>query len=531
MGERDFSVFQRKDGAWICSYKVGDKWKQHRLAGLVETKPQAERVALAWLSTQKAAGALGTDAPLRDLVPKWIALRRASPKVSPATIGDNASHMRTWWLPAFGDVPFDRVGAADVRRVVEKMIAEGKAPNTIGHVTATLATFQADAGDEGWIAKRESIVNNGIVAKAMPEIENVAGKDVIWMSVDAAQSLIECSGIDADRRVRYVLGFTTGLRDGELAGLVWTDVDLDAETPFLRVRKALALRQKAGKVASLADPKTATSKRVMPLHPAAVEALRWWLAEGWLLHVGRDPMPTDAILPNTKGKAWRPKSAEMLRVDLEAAKLPTDCDGHAFTFQASRRSFATWLSDAGIDEETRSRLMGHRLSSTVAKHYTAPVMRKLGEAVRTIPLSWPPLCAACAPAQKPAAKPCAPPPRRALRATSRAPLAPAAVRADSLEVRGKNEVLDMGAGSDMFASASAPDGHLSSVVEQRFRKPSQPAARKRNEDAGACDLRLVAARTNGAADNEATPEPSFAQRVHNGMEALRLRRALGEGDW
>lgn len=60
-----------------------------------------------------------------------------------------------------------------------------------------------------------------------------------------------------------------GLRQGELLGLKWGDVDLEAGT--LRVRRTLTKAQ-GGPV--LSTPKTKGSRRTVKLSQTALEALR-----------------------------------------------------------------------------------------------------------------------------------------------------------------------------------------------------------------------------------------------------------------
>jgi integrase len=67
----------------------------------------------------------------------------------------------------------------------------------------------------------------------------------------------------------YVLAVSTGMREGELLGLKWADVDLEAGA--LRVRRTLT--RSGGKV-SLGEPKTKKSRRTVRLTPRAVEALK-----------------------------------------------------------------------------------------------------------------------------------------------------------------------------------------------------------------------------------------------------------------
>src|SRR5829696_5346060 len=67
----------------------------------------------------------------------------------------------------------------------------------------------------------------------------------------------------------YVLAVHTGLRQGELLGLKWGDVDLEAGT--LQVRRTLTTA-KGGPV--LSAPKTKGSRRTVKLSQTALEALR-----------------------------------------------------------------------------------------------------------------------------------------------------------------------------------------------------------------------------------------------------------------
>jgi integrase len=67
----------------------------------------------------------------------------------------------------------------------------------------------------------------------------------------------------------YVLAIHTGMREGELLGLMWEDVDL--ERGVLRLRRALV--REGGKV-TLGHLKTPKSRRSIRLTRAATDALR-----------------------------------------------------------------------------------------------------------------------------------------------------------------------------------------------------------------------------------------------------------------
>src|SRR5262249_3555375 len=68
----------------------------------------------------------------------------------------------------------------------------------------------------------------------------------------------------------YVLAVTTGMRQGELLGLRWADIDLDGAR--LTIRRSLQRQRGAGLV--FIEPKTARSRRPIVLSQRAVAALR-----------------------------------------------------------------------------------------------------------------------------------------------------------------------------------------------------------------------------------------------------------------
>jgi integrase len=90
------------------------------------------------------------------------------------------------------------------------------------------------------------------------------------LTPEQAKLLIQVAHESGDRlEALYVLAIHTGLRQGELLGMKWDDVDLDDGT--LQVRRTLA-RTKNGSV--FTSPKTSGSRRSVKLIQRATEALR-----------------------------------------------------------------------------------------------------------------------------------------------------------------------------------------------------------------------------------------------------------------
>ena len=64
---------------------------------------------------------------------------------------------------------------------------------------------------------------------------------------------------------------TTGMRRGEVLGLRWSDVDLDAGTVTIR-----STRIRYGTTITTSTPKTARGNRTIAIGPATAAALRAW---------------------------------------------------------------------------------------------------------------------------------------------------------------------------------------------------------------------------------------------------------------
>ena len=88
------------------------------------------------------------------------------------------------------------------------------------------------------------------------------------MTPAQAQTLLDAARGDKYEAL-YTIALWLGLRQGEILGLRWEDIDFDART----LRVEMALTPVDGKL-ELAAPKTESSRRTLPLPPALVTTLR-----------------------------------------------------------------------------------------------------------------------------------------------------------------------------------------------------------------------------------------------------------------
>ena len=155
---------------------------------------------------------------------------------------------------------------------------------------------------------------------------------------------------------------TTGMRRGEVLGLRWTDVDLEART--VRIQST---RIRYRSTIATSTPKTARGNRTIAVGPAIIAALRAWkrqqtaerllLGEAWS-DVG------GLVVTNIDGSAPNPEAFSNLFADLaRRAGLP------AIRLHDLRHSYATAALAAGVPVKVVSQRVGHADVGVTLKVY------------------------------------------------------------------------------------------------------------------------------------------------------------------
>ena len=167
------------------------------------------------------------------------------------------------------------------------------------------------------------------------------------------RTLLEAAHAESDRlEALYVLAVTTGLRQGELLGLKWDDVDL--EGGMLQVRRTLTTA-KGGPV--LSAPKTRGSRRSVKLPPTASEALRSHLERqlAEIDRVGSLWQENGLIFASEVGELLdrRHVTTHRFKPLLKRAGLPQ------IRFHDLRHTCATLLLIKNVNPKVVSEMLGH----------------------------------------------------------------------------------------------------------------------------------------------------------------------------
>ena len=198
------------------------------------------------------------------------------------------------------------------------------------------------------------------------------------LTEDEIRSLVSAArGTRYDLPIRFTMA--TGIRQGELLGLKWEDVDLDAGT--VAIRRTLSYIAGA---TIFAPPKTERSRRIIELSDVTVSALRQYRSEQSTrrLMLGPAWQEHGLVFPSTIGTPWLSRSLYRgYRGVLERSGIS---DPRSVNWHTLRHTAATqWLSH-GVDIFSVSRRLGHASASftmDVYAHLLKGQQRQAAEAL------------------------------------------------------------------------------------------------------------------------------------------------------
>jgi integrase len=210
--------FRRRDRRWVASVTMNGKRPTHGCRHLdhrpAEKRPCDEaRALLAELLRLRDARVAHADPrlTLTAYLQRWLADVR--PNLAPATWRKHESIVRVHLIPALGHIRLSDLSVGDVRRLfVERPLGA----QTLRHHRASLRRALADA-------VRDGLVTRNVAALAEPP--KLPHRERPFLNAEQARILIE--GTRDDRLgPLFHLAVTTGMREAELLGLAWKDVEL-----------------------------------------------------------------------------------------------------------------------------------------------------------------------------------------------------------------------------------------------------------------------------------------------------------------
>jgi integrase len=341
-GNGEGSITRRKDGLYMARYTVQTATGAKRITLYGKTRREVDEK----LTKAKADrdGGLVFDADnlkLGEYLARWLA-DSVRDTVRPTTFERYEQLVRLHIRPELGKVKLKNLTSAHVRGLYREKLDAGLSPRTVQYVHVTLHKVLKQAIADGLIPR------NATEAVKPPQVRR---EEMRPLTAEQARILFDAAKGDRLEAL-YVLAVTTGLRQGELLGLKWDDVNFKVGT--LQVRRTLTTA-KGGPV--LSAPKTKGSRRTVRFSQTALEALRSHL-ERQLEEIDRAGdlwRENGLIFASESGSPLSRQhvTARRFKPLLKQAGLPE------IRFHDLRHTCATLLLSKNVNPKVVSELLGH----------------------------------------------------------------------------------------------------------------------------------------------------------------------------
>lgn len=373
-------------GLWIyqVSYK-DDQGVRKRKKFAAKTRQAAMEKGNAFLIAKGArVDTTRAEMTVSTWVDEWL-VNYAKPRLRPRTFEKYQSSFKCYILPKLGLTRLCDLNMQQVQKHFNSLLMGGRldgkglAPSTI----SAARRYFAQAIDD---AVREGILMNNPVR--MSKAPRILRKEIIVLDKFEIDNLLKMAGeidhpfMSVMMPVLIAFAVRTGLRQGEVFGLKWEDVDF--VNACVMVKRSLA--HVVGKGAVFQETKTKTSRRRVLLMPEDIEMLqkyREWQRKyaddlgdvfEWHNLVFTSPFGAPISPTNFSRRYFKP-----------LVKKCRIADG--FSFHCLRHTHATLLLQKGVNPKIVQERLGHssiKVTMDTYSHVLPDMQKQAVEALREL---------------------------------------------------------------------------------------------------------------------------------------------------
>lgn len=270
------------------------------------------------------------------------------------TVNTEKGRFHNWIAPAIGDVPIQKLNAAQVEAVSLHARKSGKSATTVRHILADISQIWNMAAAHG-LVEGESPVRR--VKK--PRQDN---RRMRFLTPEEAKKLLDALKIrSTDMHDEALISLFCGLRAGEIYSLTWGDIDF--ESGIIHIRDTKSKKDRHAFISKdvklmLESRYTGQTKNMYVFH-ASDGKQRRWVSDTFARTV-------DELGLNDTGQFTTNEDGEQVSIKIKDAR-------QRVVFHSLRHTFASWLVQRGTPLYTVAELMGHAtLEMTKRYSHLAP---------------------------------------------------------------------------------------------------------------------------------------------------------------
>ena len=337
---------------WVAVLSLPGSMRRRRVTRYATTQTEARKKLTDLHREFDEEQSISTaNSSLADFLTDWLH-NFAKPKVRPRTFISYEEIVRLHIIPEIGRLRVKQLESEHVEALMARKLESGLSPRRVEMIRAVLRRALN-------IALRRNLVVRNVAALA-ESLRQECRELQIWDEGQAARFLL---GAKADPNVLlYETALHTGMRQGELLGVQWNDVDLDQRK--LSVNRSLQRVTGQGLVAL--PLKTERSKRTIRISNSVATKLREHRTDQLeaQLRAGSSWRNTGYIFTTPTGTPLDGRNVTR-RFQRLAAKLMLP----SARFHDLRHMSASFLLAHGVSVVLVARRLGHTNASTTLRFY------------------------------------------------------------------------------------------------------------------------------------------------------------------
>lgn len=354
-GAGEGSIYRRKgDGRWAGAITTSADGSRKVYYGKTR-KEVADKISAALEAHAKGMLPKGRPSTVAVFLDRWLDHERD--RVRPKTW----THYR--WLvglakESIGRVRLDKLTAEDADKMLRQAARSGLSSRSVHHLRAVVRNALNQAVRWDLISRNPMVLTEPVRVRS--------GTEAVYLEPQDAPAVLEAVAGDPQLEPIVTLALGLGLRQGEVLGLQWGDLDTAGELHVRRqVQRVPRVQDDDGPRTEIrvVDLKTKQSRRDLPLPAFVDEALQRHRER--LVAAGVLPLSTGLVFVNRDGRPL--DGVEVTRrfqAALERAGLP------AMRFHDLRHSAASLLHAQGVPAKVAQAILGHSTVTTTLGIYT-----------------------------------------------------------------------------------------------------------------------------------------------------------------
>jgi integrase len=369
-GQNEGSIYKRSDGRWTSAINLGHqngKLKRQHFYGKTRDEVASKLIEALQKNSLGEPVAFKRET-VAQFLDRWLE-DCVRPSVRGNTYSSYEQNLRLHVKPNIGTLQLNRLGPQHIQSFMNLLLREGRSPRLVHYQRAILRTALNQA-------LKWNLVSRNVATLVDPL--RYRKREIVPFTADEAHRFLECIRGDALETV-FHLALSLGLREGEVLGLKWTDIDF--KTRAISIRNSL---QRIDKRLQLVELKTERSRRTLPIPDSLLWSFKRHRTDQLKQKMSSGEDWQDSGLVFTTGRRTPLSARNVIR---SYHRLPREAKLPRHRFHDLRHSCASFLLAKNIPPRTVMEILGHSnisLTMNTYAHVMPEMLRDAAKAMNTL---------------------------------------------------------------------------------------------------------------------------------------------------